>query len=122
MEIIKLKNIRIHTNHGCLEEEKLIGSDYVVNIEVRANLKGSMVSDDLQDTIDYVSINNIVKKEMKKRSKLLEHVCSRILDELFSKYENVLMAKVEVAKINPPIGGDMDSVALIVERSKVSKE
>ena len=69
MNKIKLKNIRIHTNHGCLKEEELIGSDYIVNLVVWTSLNASMLSDSLGDTIDYVSLNKIIKEEMKKRSK-----------------------------------------------------
>ena len=118
---IILKNIRVHTNHGCLEEEELIGSDYVVNLTVWTKLETSSISDDLKDTTDYVSLNRIVKKEMKKRSKLLEQVGARILDGIFFKHKNIRKARVEVAKINPPIGGDVESVSIILKRTKNSK-
>ena len=118
---IILKNIRVHTNHGCLEEEELIGSDYVVNLAVWTKLETSSISDDLKDTTDYVSLNRIVKKEMKKRSKLLERVGARILDSIFFEHKNILKAKVEVAKVNPPIGGDVESVSIILKRNKNSK-
>ena len=98
MDKIKLKNIRIHTNHGCLKEEELIGSDYIVNLVVWTPLKASMLSDNLTDTVDYVILNKIIKEEMEKRSKLLENVCSRILNRLFFEQKNILKAKIEVAK------------------------
>jgi hypothetical protein len=31
-ERIYLKNIRLYAYHGCMDEEKKIGSDYVVNM------------------------------------------------------------------------------------------
>ncbi len=121
MDKIKLKNIRIHTNHGCLKEEELIGSDYIVNLMVWTPLKASMLSDNLTDTVDYVILNKIIKEEMEKRSKLLENVCSRILNRLFFEQKNILKAKIEVAKQNPPIGGDVESVSIILKRSNISK-
>ena len=118
---IILKNIRLHANHGCLEEEELIGSDYIVNLKVWTSLEASSISDSLNDTTDYVSLNKIIKKEMKKRSKLLERVGTRILDSIFFEHKNILKAKVEVAKVNPPIVGDVESVSIILKRNKNSK-
>jgi dihydroneopterin aldolase len=70
MGIIKLENIRVFTNHGCMTEETKIGSDYRVDLEVKANLQASALSDDLMDTVDYVLLNRIVKEEMAIAAKL----------------------------------------------------
>ena len=61
-------------------------------------------------------LNSIVKEEMAIKSKLLEHVANRILDRIFSEIPLVENAQVSVSKINPPIGGDVESVAVILER------
>ena len=50
---ILLKNIHIYAYHGCMIEEK-IGSDYIVNLTVNADLSLSSVTDKLEDTVDYV--------------------------------------------------------------------
>ena len=78
MNKIRLKNIKIYSNHGCLEEEKSIGSDYLFQLEVTSNLYNSSKSDNLEDTIDYVSLHNIISEEALKRSKLLENIAKRI--------------------------------------------
>ncbi|MBW8242596.1 dihydroneopterin aldolase [Muricauda oceani] len=109
---IRLKNIRIHSNHGCLKEEMLIGSDYRVDLEISADLSQPAVSDQLSETVDYVHLNNIIKEEMKVRSNLLEHVAKRIIDRIFKEIEEVTEVEVEVSKINPPIGGDVESVSV----------
>lgn len=51
---IDVHGIRIYTNHGCMQEEAVIGSHYEVNISVWADLSASVASDDLVDTVDYV--------------------------------------------------------------------
>lgn len=119
MGIIKLTNIRVHAHHGCLAEESIIGSEYRVDISLRTNLKKASISDNLVDTVDYVHINHIVKEEMNIPSKLLEHVAKRIIDCVFSELEAVEKMKVSVSKINPPIGGDVEMVTVIL-RSKRS--
>jgi dihydroneopterin aldolase len=114
---IYLENIKIYANHGCMEEEAKIGADYRIDLEVEADLSNSSKSDELKDTVDYVLLNTIVKKEMATRSKLLEHVAKRILDSIGQLAKNVVWAKVIVAKIAPPIGGDVEKVSVILEES-----
>lgn len=117
---IKVENIRVYAHHGCLPEETIIGSDYLVTVSVNANLKKAAKSDGLLDTVDYVHINHIVKQEMKMPSKLLEHVGQRILNRIFSELSIVKKAEVSVSKINPPIDGDVEKVTVVLrEKRKV---
>ncbi len=115
MGIIQVNNIRLFTNHGCLKEEAKIGSEYRVDLEIKANLTTSAESDILTDTVDYVHLNNIVKDEMAVRSKLLEHVAKRILNRIFKELSLVQEATVKVAKINPPIGGNVEEVVIVLK-------
>lgn len=112
---IFLKNIRLYAYHGCLDEEEKIGSDYVVNVVVHTELEKSSFSDELSDTVDYVSLHAIVKEEMAVRAKLLEKVADRIIKRIFSEHEEVSRARVKVAKQNPPIGGNVEEVAVALE-------
>ncbi len=112
MSTIRLKNIKIYAFHGCMMEEGQIGSDYLVNLKVRANLNKAQNSDELHDTVDYVLLNKIVKEEMAIRSKLLEHVGKRIIDNILKSISQVSYVSVTVAKINPPIGGDVAEVSV----------
>jgi len=115
---IKLKNIRVFAYHGCLEEEGKIGSDYRVDLKVKGDLSNSAKTDELADTIDYVHLNKIVKEEMAIRSKLLETVAERILKRVMEEIILVQKAKVEVSKINPPIGGNVAMVSVIRSKSR----
>ncbi len=118
MSSIRLKNIKIYAFHGCLIEEGQIGSDYVVNLKVQANLKNASITDELADTVDYVLLQNIVRQEMAVRAKLLEHVAKRIIDSVLKQLEMVDQVKVSVAKKNPPIGGDVAEVSVTMKRKR----
>lgn len=118
MDAIILENIRVFTNHGCLVEESKIGSDYRVDLKITADLSVSAESDDLADTVDYVSLNAIVKAEMAIRSKLLEHVGKRILDRIFAELGSVETAEVKITKLNPPIGGDVEGVTILMTKAR----
>lgn len=112
MGTIKVKNIRVYAYHGCLIEEGKIGSDYRVDLKVKADLSKSAVTDNLEDTVDYVHLNKIVKQEMAIRSKLLEEVAKRILDRILVEIPIVKQAIVAVSKLNPPIGGNVEMVTI----------
>ena len=118
MGIIKVENIRIYAYHGCLLEEGKIGSDYRVDIKVKANLETSAKSDELADTVDYVHLNKIVKEEMAIRSKLLEHVAERILNRVLNEILTVQTADVSVSKMNPPIGGNVEKVTVRLQKKR----
>ncbi|AMO20473.1 dihydroneopterin aldolase [Flavobacterium columnare] len=118
MGVIKLKNIRTFSYHGCLVEESKIGSNYRVDLEIEADLTKSALSDQLVDTVDYVHLNKIVVEEMAIRSELLEHVAKRIIDRTLNELLLVEKVTVEVAKINPPIGGDVQEVTILITKKR----
>jgi 7,8-dihydroneopterin aldolase/epimerase/oxygenase len=118
MGIIKVNNIKVYAYHGCLDEEAKIGSWYRVDVEVKANLKKSSRTDDLSDTVDYVHLNHIVKEEMNVRSKLLEEVAQRILNRFFKEIKLLRKATVAVSKINPPIGGNVEEVVVVLTKKR----
>jgi dihydroneopterin aldolase len=118
MGIIRVSNIKVYAYHGCLVEEGKIGSDYRVDLAVKANLSYSVKSDQLKDTVDYVLLNRIVKEEMAIRSKLLEEVANRILERILSESPLVYKARVAVSKINPPIGGNVDRVTIQMSKKR----
>ncbi|AUC78678.1 dihydroneopterin aldolase [Nonlabens sp. MB-3u-79] len=122
MHKIQLENVRIYTNHGCLLEEDLIGSEYRVDLQITADLSKSAQTDELLDTVDYVSLHAIIVEEMAVRSKLLEHVAQRILNRIFKEESLVEKAEVKVAKINPPIGGDVQSVVVIMSQERIESK
>ncbi len=115
MGTIKLQNIRTFSFHGCLPEEAKIGSDYRVDLEVKTDLRKSAQTDELTDTVDYVLLNRIVVEEMAIRSKLLEHVAQRIIERIFREIPSVSRIILEVSKRNPPIGGDVEAVTIVME-------
>jgi dihydroneopterin aldolase len=113
---IKISNIKVYAYHGCLVEEGKIGSDYRIDLAVKADLKHSAATDQLADTVDYVHLNKIVKEEMAVRTKLLETVAALILDRILLEIPLVNKAKIKVSKLNPPIGGNVEMVSIIMER------
>jgi len=112
---IYLKNIRTYSHHGCMKEETIIGSEYRIDLWVDADLTVASSSDDLKDTPDYVVLHQIIIDEMEIPSHLLEHVAQRIINRIKSTFTGLDRIRVRISKINPPIGGDIQSVSLLLE-------
>lgn len=112
---IEVNGIKLYAFHGCLTEEGKIGGNYVVDVCITTDFSKAAESDELDQTIDYVIVNKIVKEEMAIRSKLIEHVGQRILNRIKNELQNVEKLRVKVIKICPPINGDVDNVAIIIE-------
>lgn len=114
MNKIYVNDIKLYAYHGCLEEEGKIGSNYIVDVVMGTDFSDAAKTDDLSKTIDYVIVYDIVKEQMSIRSKLIEQVAQRIVDSLKQKFPSLKTLEVKVTKINPPMNGDVGSVAVSV--------
>ena len=113
--IIEVNGIKCYAHHGCLPEETAIGGHYVVDVEMHTNFSVAAFEDDLSKTINYVNVNSIVVEEMATPSKLIEHVGQRIVNRLKKELKTIKTLKVKIVKLSPPINGDVDNVAIIIE-------
>jgi dihydroneopterin aldolase len=112
---IEINGIKLYAFHGCLPEEEKIGGNYVVDVMLNTNFSSAALSDNLNETVDYVDVNRIVGEEMAVRSKLIEHVGQRIINRLKQELPSIETVQVKVTKLSPPINGDVDSVAISIE-------
>ena len=116
MNRIDVSGIKCFSYHGCLPEETQIGCNYIVDVSVWTDFSEASKNDDLSKTIDYVAINHIVKEEMAKPKKLIETVGENIINLLYTQFTALDKASITIKKINPPINGDVDFVAICIER------
>ena len=114
MNRIEVNGIKLYAYHGCLKEEGVIGGHYVVDVTIDADFSVAAETDDLSNTVDYVDVNRIVTEEMAIRSKLIECVGWRIVEKI-KALDNVANVTVKVTKLSPPINGDVNNVAIIIQ-------
>lgn len=112
--IIEITGIKLYAYHGCLKEEAIIGGNYIVDVFIKTDFIEASKTDNLDQTIDYVLVNNIVKEEMAIRSKLIEHVGKRIYDRMLKKFDAIISLQVKIRKLSPPINGDVDEVSISI--------
>ena len=119
MGLIEIEGMQFYAYHGHFEAEQIVGNNFRVDLSFKTNTTAAAVSDDLNGTVNYQEVYNLVKNEMMVKSYLLEHVARRILDSLFQEFPEIKKARVKISKLNPPMGGEIQKVS--VTRSKKTK-
>lgn len=115
MSTISIEGMEFFAYHGCFAEEQIIGTKFIVDIFMDVDTSKAEVSDNLHETVNYQSVYELVKEEMKTKSKLLEHVGRRILDKIEITFPEVDKSRIKIRKMNPPLGGKMNFVSLELE-------
>ncbi len=118
MAIISLEGLEFFAYHGVHDFEKEQGSSFIVDVEVDVDVSKAEQTDELSGTIDYEKLFYIVSAEMAIRSKLLEHVSSRICNSIFKHWEQIQHVKVRIGKLNPPIGAVCKMSSVTVRRQR----
>ena len=114
MGLITVEGIRVFSHHGHLPEEAKLGGHFIVNVWVNADTLEVEKTDDLDDTIDYVKIIDIVKEQMAIRANMIEVPAKRIVDAILL-LQKVQKVKVEVEKIQPPIDATFDKISVTTQ-------
>jgi len=114
MGLITVEGIRVFAYHGHLPEEAILGGHFIVNVWVEADTVEVEKTDDLNHTVDYVKIIEIVKEQMAIRSNMIEHPAKRIVDAILPLHK-VQKVTVEVEKIQPPIDASFDKISVTAE-------
>lgn len=115
---IYLKEIRCYAYHGVAPQEKLIGNEYVIDLKLKVDISRASQTDDVEDTVSYADVHELVKTEMAISSKLLEHVGGRIATKLFELFPTIEEIKLRLSKRNPPMGADIDAAGIELHCSR----
>lgn len=102
-QTITLDSLRFYAYHGAEPQEAIVGAWYTVSIAIKTDATLAVQSDDLNGTINYAKVTEIIKKQMGIRSALLEHVAGRIANSLLTEFPAINSLTVKVCKQNPPI-------------------
>ena len=112
---IRLNTMKFYAFHGIMEQEKKVGNIFIVNLELFTDLSKASETDELSDTINYAEIYDIVKTEMEIPSNLLEHVAGRILRKIKQQFPVIEKIEICLAKERPPVGGEVESAAVVMK-------
>ena len=118
MSRITINGMQFYAFHGCFAEEQVIGTYFRVDVAFETDTSRAQQSDDIADTVSYLEVYQTVKREMAIPSHLLEHVGDRIGEAILEKYPAVENVRVKVSKLNPPLGGQLESVSVEITKDR----
>ena len=109
---VRLEKLRFRAFHGVLEQERMVGGEFVVTLRIGYPWQAAMTSDDVGDTLDYAAVYRLVEREMAVPSRLLEHVAGRIVDALLRDFPLISSIDLWLTKVTPPMGADCDGAGV----------
>lgn len=115
---IVISKLELYAFHGCDTKERKKGGVFTVDVELVFDFDLSADNDDLKSTLDYAKIIDVIKKEMKIPSKLIEAVTKRILKQILNlgQKSNILIDElsVNVTKLNPPLNIKSSGISSVI--------
>ena len=109
---IDLKRLRFYAYHGVSPQENCVGNEYTINLRLKTDITQAAQTDDVNDTVNYAEVYETIRQEMNTPSKLLEHLCARIVQALFTRFSAIEEIDIELSKRNPPMGADIESAGI----------
>lgn len=109
---IELRGLLFHARHGVMEQERTTGGEFVVDVSVQYDVTAAVLSDHVEDTLNYAEIYEIINREMQTPSNLLEHLAGRIGGSMMEAFPQVEDIIITVTKKNPPLGAQLDGASV----------
>jgi dihydroneopterin aldolase len=109
---IEVTGLSLFTRHGVTEAERELGQRLVIDLSLELMDCDAMVTDRVEDTVDYADACEQVALAAQERSyRTLERLCAAIADRLLDRYaaESV---RVKVTKPEPPIPLPVEEVSV----------
>lgn len=109
--------MEFHAYHGVYDFEKSEGNTFLVTLAMDLDTTKAAETDNLDDTLNYQAVYDVVKAEMSVSSDLIEHISKRIAEALKRKFAQIQQLKLSLSKLNPPLGGKVEKVTIVIEES-----
>ncbi|MGE5390228.1 MAG: dihydroneopterin aldolase [Deltaproteobacteria bacterium] len=118
MDKIIAKGMRFIGCHGVLSEEKTEPQVFIVDLELFLDLRPAEQEDNLELTVDYSQIYEMVKKIVEEKSfNLIEALAGNIAAQIIERFP-VQSAGVTVYKPQAPVQGEFDYFAVSIQREQ----
>jgi len=116
MGLIQIENMEFYAFHGHFREERIVGNKFLVDLTIETDMTIPAGSDNLKDAVNYQRVYEIIKSQMETKSYLLEHIAERIIDAIYAEMSGIEKITVKVSKMNPPMGGKIGSVSIVLSK------
>lgn len=105
--------MRFHAFHGVMEQERIIGGDYLADLSYSVETT-ACETNNVADTVSYAEVYDIVKCEMSKPSNLIENVAYRIRTAIIKRFPQMQDLIVKISKLNPPVNGEVGMATVTI--------
>lgn len=115
---IEIAGLSLYTHLGVTEAEREVGQRIVIDLRLEIGECDAIVTDRVEDTIDYAEVCQSVALAAQQRSyRTLERLCAALADRLIAEFgaESVW---IKAAKPEPPIPLPVEEVAVELWRER----
>ena len=113
MDKIIIKGMKVFGYHGTKPEEQANGQDFIIDVEIKLDLKKAGLSDNVDDSLDSSLVYSMVKYIAKNNVfRLIEHLADNIAREILSRNEKAMEVMVRIMKPDAPLTGEFDSIGV----------
>jgi len=99
---IELKQLRFFAFHGLYQEEKRTGNEFEVNLAVSYAPPAGTITG-LEETVNYVSLYELLKTEMQRPRELLETFAMEVTERIHASFPLLKRIMISVTKLHAPI-------------------
>lgn len=116
---ISISHMEVFAQHGVLPQERLTGARFYVTMHAQAEINAlAYEQDNLEGTVSYATLTDIIRQEMDKPSQLLEHVAYRIGQHVLDECPAIIDVRISIEKENPPLGIQADAIGVTLSFSR----
>ena len=110
MLTINLTNLIFYSYHGVHEEERILGNEFVLNVALSFEVAGHIT--ELEQTINYASVYELIKLTMAIPTALLETLAQDLTQKIYAFDKRIKSISVSIEKKSPPLPNIQGSVGV----------
>lgn len=108
---VELKRLHFFAFHGLFAEERKTGNEFEVNLSICYSPVRGVITD-INETVNYAKLFELVKTEMQKPRDLLETLIMEIAELIHGSFRQIKKVTISIDKLHPPIAGFNGSVGV----------
>lgn len=109
---ILLEGLHFHTPTGVFDQEKVVGNDIVIDLQIGFPFVRAMESDNISDSLNYAEVYSLVRELVMEPVNMLERLAGIISSKLIEAYPKITSVDIRIIKKNPPMGADADGAGV----------
>ena len=118
-DVIELRGLRLTAVVGVLPEERERAQPLELDLDVVVDLRAAGESDELDDTVDYGALCDLVEAlVLSDHPLLLERLAERITTAVLAADERITAVDLSVRKLRPPVPQDLATSGVRIRRSR----